>query len=346
MVKNSVYSEDDIEYARQLHQKAVAVLDSQKLPLTPVNYSVLYAHVSQRQKELTQALRESLTSGKAIDNQYLRELFDRYLLEQARFKEEMIKPFGSMIEKMITQVSEQVKSEQGMVAALSTVEIQLSTVNGEFEVKKVIADLGGLTLKAKKEHQDLYQELSSAQQEIHSLKNQLAISEKEAKTDPLTGLLNRRGLQQNLEIIEAPENTSCITVDIDHFKSINDTYGHAVGDRIIRRVAKEVQLHIRGRDLAVRFGGEEFVIILIDTPIEGAQRVAETLRKKIASLQLVIKSNNTLLPSISISLGVADFQADTRWEDLFRRADEALYLAKKNGRNQTQVNRSETQILV
>jgi diguanylate cyclase len=336
-----VYSEDDIEYASQLHKKAVAVLDSQKLPLTPINYSVLYSHVSQRQKELTQTIKDYLASGKLVNNDFLRELFDKYLLEQARFKDEMIKPFGNMIGKMISQVSEQVKSEEGTVAALNSVEFQLSSVNGKIEVEKVIADLGGITLKAKQEHQGLFEELNSAQQEISLLKNKLAASEKEAKTDPLTGLLNRRGLKQSLLDIEAPENTSCIIVDIDHFKALNDTYGHPIGDRIIKRVANEIQLHIRGRDLAVRFGGEEFVILLIDTPLEGAERVAETLRKKIESLQLVIKSNNTQLPPIRISLGVADFQANTHWEDLLKRADEALYSAKENGRNQTKVNRRE-----
>lgn len=342
MVRYSVYSEDDIEYASQLHKKAVAVLDSQKLPLTPVNYSVLYSHVSQRQKELTQTIKDYLASGKLVNNEFLRELFDKYLLEQARFKDEMIKPFGNMIEKMINQVSDQVKSEEGMVAALNSVEFQLSSVNGKIEVEKVIADLGGITLKAKQEHQDLFEELNSAQQEISTLKNKLAESQKEANTDPLTGLLNRRGLEQSLLTIETPETTSCIIADIDHFKSINDTYGHPVGDRIIRRVAKEIQLHIRGRDLAVRFGGEEFAILLIDTPIEGAERVAETLRKKIDSLQLVIKSNKTQLPPISISIGVAGFQSGNQWEELFKQADDALYLAKQGGRNQTKVLRDES----
>ncbi len=345
MERYFVYSEDDIEYASQLHKKAVAVLESQKLPFTPVNYSVLYSHVAQREKELTLALKSYLATGQPLNNLILRQLFDQHLLAQTRFQDELIRPFGDMIEKVIAQVGEQVKSEEGVVDALNTVEVQLSSIDGKLEVEKLIADLGGITLKAKQEHQALFQELNTAQEEISQLKNKLAESEKEANTDPLTGLLNRRGLEQRLKAIETPEKTACIIVDIDHFKSINDTYGHPVGDRIIKRVAKEIELHIRGRDLAVRFGGEEFAILLIDTPIKGAERVAETLRKKIDSLQLVIKSNNTQLPPISVSLGVADFQGASEWEELFKRADDALYLAKESGRNRTKVNRGEREVL-
>jgi diguanylate cyclase len=332
-----VYSDDDIEYSSKLHQKAIVVLGSQQLPLTPVNYAVLYAHVSLRQPELTQAFKSQLNTGKPIDNPFLRGLFDTYLVNQQRFQEEMIQPFDGMIDNMLLQIDSQVKSEQAMVATLSSMGNRLTTMNNQLEVQEVVADLGGITSKAKQGHQDLFEELSHAHEKINQLKARLKESEKEAITDPLTGLLNRRGMQQKLELIDSPEKTACIIIDIDHFKSINDTFGHLVGDKIIKRVTGEIKQHIRGRDLAIRWGGEEFAILLIDTPVEGAKRVAETLRKKIDSLKLIIKANNIRLPPISISLGIASFDSQLEWEHLFKRADDALYAAKQGGRNQTRV---------
>ncbi len=332
-----MYSDDDVEFARQLHQKAVAVLDAQNLPLTPVNYAVIYLHVSQRNLQLTELFKQQLANDGDIDNKFLKKLFDQFVVNQARFNEEVIKPFDGMIDNMLFQIDAQVKSEQAMVETLNSMGVRLNTMNNQTEVENVVADLGGITNKAKQEHQELFQELSSAQDEINSLKARLEASEKEAMTDPLTGLLNRRGMQQKLSDIESPEETSCIIADIDHFKQINDSYGHLVGDRIIKRVTREIKQHIRGRDLAIRFGGEEFAILLIDTPIEGAKRVAEMLRQKVDSLKLVLKSDNTQLPPLSISLGVATIEKDLNWERLFNCADEALYAAKQGGRNQTRV---------
>ena len=251
-----------------------------------------------------------------------------------------------MIDNMLGQLGAQVKSEEERVIALESMDTRLTSMTAQSDVKEVVADLGGLTSKAKQEHQALFQELSSAQTEISSLKDKLAALEQDVITDPLTGLLNRRGMEQKLEQVESAEKTSCIIVDIDHFKNINDTYGHLVGDKIIKRMATEIKKHIRGRDLAVRFGGEEFVILLIDTAVEGAKRVAESLRKKVDSLNLVIKANNIQLPSISISLGVAVYDSSTDWSDLFKRADSALYAAKEGGRNQTRVIQDKDYIKV
>ncbi|MBV1907909.1 MAG: GGDEF domain-containing protein [Kangiellaceae bacterium] len=330
-----MYSDDDVDFANKLHEKAVAVLQDQQLPLTPLNYSVIYSYISLRQPKLTESIKRYLASGNRINNQFLRETFDEYILGQKRFEEELIKPIDGMIESMIKQIGAQVKSEEEMAVALKEVGKRLSSSEQKSDVEDVVADLGGITDKARREHQELFQELTSAQDEIFSLKKRLEASEKEAITDPLTGLLNRRGMQQKLEDIDSPIDTSCIIIDIDHFKGINDNFGHLVGDRIIKRVTSEIKKHIRGRDLAVRFGGEEFAILLIDTPIEGAKKVAETLRKKVDSLKLVIKSNKTQLPSISISLGIASFDTDLEWDNLFKRADDALYAAKQGGRNQT-----------
>jgi diguanylate cyclase (GGDEF)-like protein len=159
-----------------------------------------------------------------------------------------------------------------------------------------------------------------------------------ALTDGLTGLYNHRHFQERLEenlkrAERFNESLSLILTDIDHFKSINDTYGHPVGDMVLKTVASTIKSTIREVDIAARYGGEEFAIILIGATSRHARKTAERLRKKIKEKKFSA-DNKTF--TVTISLGVASFPDDsTDREDLIEKADLALYTAKKSGRDRT-----------
>ena len=163
-----------------------------------------------------------------------------------------------------------------------------------------------------------------------------------ATTDPLTLVLNRRALIDRLttEIDRARRYDSVVSllmIDIDHFKLVNDTHGHLVGDEVLREVGAILQHEARTVDIVARYGGEEFVVVLPETGQEGAVTVAERIRERIASAQLR-GSNGTPL-TVTASIGVALFPAPyvESTEDLFARADEALYRAKADGRDRVHV---------
>ncbi|WP_113632985.1 sensor domain-containing diguanylate cyclase [Pectobacterium peruviense] len=151
----------------------------------------------------------------------------------------------------------------------------------------------------------------------------------QAHTDPLTGLLNRRGIYENIELILSKSNqVAAIVIDIDHFKRVNDTYGHNIGDDVIRLLAKNIKQGSRGSDLICRTGGEEFLALLPDTDMKQATEIAERLRKKVEKMPLPIPEN------ITISLGVTCFIPGTEQIDsVLKTADDALYQAKHEGRN-------------
>ncbi len=159
-----------------------------------------------------------------------------------------------------------------------------------------------------------------------------------ALTDSLTGLFNRRYLTTHLEriiqrIAETRKPVSAILFDIDHFKVVNDTYGHGVGDEVLKEIADRVSRNLRNFDMVARMGGEEFVIIMPEAPIEAASFVAERLRMRIANEPFKVSASVGQL-DISVSLGVAavhDAGADP--DSLIERADKALYAAKAKGRN-------------
>jgi diguanylate cyclase len=122
-------------------------------------------------------------------------------------------------------------------------------------------------------------------------------------------------------------------LDIDHFKAVNDTHGHLIGDRVIRFVAQVMQKNTKGQDTAARYGGEEFTLLLPGTPSAGAKSVAETIRAAVSKAQLVRADNKKPLGQITISAGVATFRKGEDIMEFINRADQALYRAKKEGRN-------------
>lgn len=162
-----------------------------------------------------------------------------------------------------------------------------------------------------------------------------------SRTDRLTGLNNRGYWEEELEREYArhrrySSKLAMVIFDIDHFKKVNDTYGHQAGDLVIQKVADVVREQIRDTDIAGRYGGEEFVVLMPDIESAGAKLFAERMRKAIESL--VITYGEHTIP-FTISLGVADLSSPSqKHKDLIEWSDGALYFAKRNGRNQVAVH--------
>ncbi|MEO1019516.1 MAG: PleD family two-component system response regulator [Pseudomonadota bacterium] len=170
------------------------------------------------------------------------------------------------------------------------------------------------------------------------LRDNVQLSMAMAVTDPLTGLHNRRYMESHLETLlqqakERGRSLSVLILDIDYFKSINDTHGHDVGDEVLREFAARLRKNVRGIDLACRFGGEEFVVVMPETELSVAMKVAERLRESIAGSSFPIEHGAGLI-NVTVSVGVARFErADESLDTLLKRADIALYNAKQDGRN-------------
>ncbi len=159
----------------------------------------------------------------------------------------------------------------------------------------------------------------------------------QATRDPLTGLSNRNHFRNELRkfislAVRHSRALSIVMLDIDFFKKINDNYGHDVGDNVLKGVAEVLMGHVRNHDVAARFGGEEFVMMLPETNVGGAVVVAERIRTAIETIDF---ENLGCHHQVTISIGIAEYTGDTtsEGEDIIKRADEALYRAKTSGRN-------------
>jgi len=156
-----------------------------------------------------------------------------------------------------------------------------------------------------------------------------------ATQDPLTRLLNRRGLDDALQVSRAQAArrslpSSAIMVDIDHFKQVNDSFGHEIGDQVLRQVADIITRLCRSSDVIARTGGEEFLVVLPETELDSARILAERIREAIGERPLLVDSQRI---GITVSLGVSSVVGDLNLDELSLEADRAMYLAKRGGRN-------------
>ncbi|MNX81335.1 Response regulator PleD [compost metagenome] len=205
----------------------------------------------------------------------------------------------------------------------------------DLEILEAIANHASVAI----ENAHLYSQLARRAQELEELVALYEEANLRASTDPLTGLHNRRFFQDQLnrDFAQARRHRrhlSVIMLDIDHFKSFNDTYGHALGDQVIQSVALVIGQAVRLADVVARYGGEEFIVALPDTDLEGAVIVAERIRRSVSEIELTDPEGNPLR-QITVSLGVSAIRLeDERIAELIERADRGLYVAKVKGRNQ------------
>ncbi|HEY3329419.1 MAG TPA: GGDEF domain-containing protein [Capsulimonadaceae bacterium] len=206
-------------------------------------------------------------------------------------------------------------------ASLASSSVHMASAITLASVASLLVSVGVTILNNSRAHKDL----ALLHREMEGL----------ASIDPLTGLRNRRGFMQVGEAVVTlaarhDKPVSLLMCDIDHFKNVNDTFGHDVGDRVLEAVAFAIQSGLRENDIAGRLGGEEFAILLGDTDISGAETVAEHIRDAVSRIDQPLGLSST----VTVSIGIADrHEGAPDLKSLLRLADEALYKAKHSGRN-------------
>lgn len=198
------------------------------------------------------------------------------------------------------------------------------------EVGKLSVALGRMTHRLLAAREAMEEKVRLRTLELEAANRALDL---QARTDALTGLLNRRGFETQMAFGLAMARRSgrplsLITVDVDHFKRVNDTFGHEAGDEVLRRLARTLEERLRGSDVVARLGGEEFVVLLPDTDLTGAQAIAQALVTAMA------EQRDPVVGTITVSAGVASMRGlQDNGTDILRRGDAALYEAKGQGRN-------------
>lgn len=340
MTDKTTYS-DDFKQSSEFLRLAIALLAKHKIPADPHNYQLSYECVSGKNQTLSDDLSKLVEQSNVPSEKQLNSLYEHYFLQDEAFLEVMRQEIRQIIASIMEEFDYSGKHlssySQTLNQFIGILDGQTSPAVMLDETQKIIAETN--TMQQSQQH--LNTQMRSVVAEIDSLRKELEQVKEESKTDTLTGIANRKAFDATLEhsILTSREDNKpfcLLLLDIDHFKKFNDNYGHLIGDKVLRYVAVSLKRSVKGNDFVARFGGEEFVIILPGTNIDGAMTVAEQIREAISSGKLTDKGSDTSYGTLTISIGVTQFRASDLSNELIDRADKALYLAKDRGRNRVE----------
>tara|TARA_R110000772_G_scaffold93426_2_gene190845 strand:- start:989 stop:1990 length:1002 start_codon:yes stop_codon:yes gene_type:complete len=330
-----VLIKDNFDEALKFSESTNEFLSHYQIPPSPVNYSVIYLHVSKRNEKLSVELDRHVQTYQEIDLIFIEGLFEKYISNAHTIDKQILDPIEKALASTLEKINLQVDSDKTVASNLKKAEQALTKHEYHKSMQSIVAFLMSSITTSQQQHGDLSLELTRACGEVNFLKSKLEAARHEAIVDSLTGLYNRRGCDMKLQELDIEQVHSSLAIDIDHFKSVNDQFGHFIGDKVIQRIAKVIKATISDQDIAVRFGGEEFVVVMVNKTMTQAHEVAEKIRLAISQLKLMQRDSKAYLPKISVSIGIAQRQDELNWTALFEQADTALYQAKNNGRNRS-----------
>ena len=328
-----------IKTAYEYFRLALPLMSEHNIPVTPKNYSVWYKYVSGIDSELRKTMDAMLDKGETFSEETNESLYGHFCAEKdvnhlKDLRDDLQQVLATIL-KEVTELTGQTEKYESFISG--SVKI-LSDNPSPGEVKNIVKTIIDETKTLGSYGKTVQIKLVETTDVLETLKRDFEQVKTEALVDFLTGIPNRKAFDQALTewIAEATSDTeslSLLLIDIDHFKRFNDEFGHLIGDYVLKFVVKKIRELVKGRDFLARFGGEEFAVILPQTPLVGAQTVAENIRSYFAQAKLKEIATLKSLGKISVSIGIAFYRVGESPETFISRSDRALYCAKNAGRN-------------
>lgn len=333
-VENSSQAAD---YLRQ----AVPIMVKYNIPPNPLNYALWYTYVSNRIPDLNSELDKTLNTYGTCPMMISEQLFREHMLrDELAFAKDAQSNLIALLNDLNHQAGETARRTSSYSEVLQDSLDALQEAESErLPLESIIQNLTVNTEAISTETRIFQQRIDEARTEIEALKAELVQTRQDARVDPLTSLFNRRVFNAELEQLlgtAEPPSLTIILLDVDHFKSFNDRYGHLMGDKVLQYVGKLLKDHTQEPTLPVRFGGEEFALLLPGMSQDEGAELAETLRHRIQGIRIKLKKSGEVISSITASFGVAQYRQGETVEQLINRTDRALYSAKCSGRNRVE----------
>ena len=326
--------------AKLLLDSTLENLDNHQLVPSPDNYRLWFEYAAGSIDNLNKEIDAMVSQQQAITEAICQQLYKRHVASSdQRDVDETRIAIGDMLDVMIGHLKDWNSSSSHFCDSLNQCLERLNNEPSVAEIKEIVCIVTEEAKKARTANLTITSTLHNLSDEISALRQDVDRLGNDALTDALTQTVNRRGFDNALQDITEKANNeglqcALMVADVDNFKQVNDNFGHQVGDKILKFIAATLRKNIRGSDTLARYGGEEFAIILPNTDYDGAMRVAENLRKAVCARQLTTGSNGKTIGRITISIGVSTYQLGESVEALFERADQSMYRAKQQGKNQ------------
>jgi diguanylate cyclase len=333
------FDEVDFDYATTIADRASRFMSQQAVPPTPENFSVWFNYAMGASPALRKTIDILVANKRTFDSATNHDLYVTYVNPRADggvaedFPEQLQGVISSAKEFLATAISD----NRSQIETLGEVSSQCRvTCDPRPIIERLVQELSNATTRAS----SLEANFHETSEELDKIRDSLKLAEQHSNTDALTGLANRRALEEfirsaQIAAMETGEPLSVLMIDIDHFKKFNDSFGHQVGDQVLRLVAKILQENVREGDLAARYGGEELMAVLPGAMVDICADVAERIRRRISEARLTRRATGEEISSVTVSIGIAQFRLAEPAEAMVERCDRALYQAKRSGRNRT-----------
>lgn len=311
--RNKLRYSHNKKQAQKYTESALTRILKEGLPSTPDIFELWYVYYSGQSPEVARAIDVLVTNKHSINEERCKELHQRFLSDDR--SQELVRQAGSQIHSTIKDVTGMVRDVKTATSAyrgkLGGFTGQVSEIHDPEELKSMLHSVVEDTEAMIEQNQKLEEQLDQSTNVMEELQRDLENVRKEAMTDGLTGLSNRKSFDNELRRVAEEADAedgifSLLMMDIDHFKSFNDNFGHQVGDQVLRLMARTLTDGVKGRDITARYGGEEFTIVLPETPLSAGVHVANALRKAVATKDVVNRNTGDKLGRITMSVGVAE----------------------------------------
>lgn len=327
---------DSIEKNSAYIRQILPSMMKYNVPVNPINYTIWYHYIRGDDSALNNAIDSLIRFNKKFDSSICSKLYKTYICNTSI---EFIEKVNSSLQQLIEKTAHSVNATSEKVSVASdsfTVKLkELGASDTAADLKAILFEIISETTQLAEVSKVLKNELDNSNKELEQLRSQLTHVRKAADTDGLTGLLNRGAFDKVLgELIENTAIThACLVIlDIDHFKRVNDSFGHLVGDKVIKYFASLLKKYSANNYHVARYGGEEMAIIMPDTNLTEAFNVIEEIRLVLDKSRLKHKGEETI-GKVTVSAGIASLQTVDTANTFIERADKALYRAKQTGRN-------------
>ncbi len=338
---------DEFDVTFTLAEKIMVVVADYKIPLLPEIYAVLYSRFTNLNADLSCEVDELLKKTKPLESgghigQRLTNIYNKYhgMFDAAEAVDSSVLQMEDKISNVLDAIAIASGSNKEYGDSLQENIGDLKNKPSSVKISSILDRLVNHTESIIHKNEDLKVKLNESALEISYLQKNLGTAKREALVDGLTGIANRRWfdilIKETICNFNKTEKPFCVAmVDIDHFKLFNDTYGHQIGDKVLKAVSNIINNSIREYDIAARYGGEEFALILPNIELMAAFSLCERMRIGVSGKKLRNRNTGKSLGGLNISIGIAEFKSGETGDDVLGRADYCLYEAKENGRNMT-----------